>query len=145
MRTFNVLILLALLGFYRSGFALESEPLPPEEAFELKAEVTDKQTVRLSWTIAEGYYLYRHKFQFVAQTPEQIRVGEPGFPVGRMQKDKQFGEQEVYRELLMLELPVRRLTDKPVELSLQVVFQGCADAGFCYLPIRQSITLPAEP
>jgi len=33
--------------------------LPPEQAFQLQGELRDAHTVRLSWTIAPGYHLYR--------------------------------------------------------------------------------------
>ncbi|QPK63691.1 protein-disulfide reductase DsbD N-terminal domain-containing protein [Methylomonas sp. LL1] len=116
------------------------QTLESEQAFELSADLKDAETVRLSWNIADGYYLYRQKFKFVSLTPGP-RLGEPLFPVGQSRQDKSLGLVEVYRESLELELPIRPPAAKAEPLSLEVTFQGCADAGFCYMPVKKVITL----
>jgi thiol:disulfide interchange protein DsbD len=43
--------------------------LPPEQAFQFTYQVQKADRLLLSWDIATGYYLYRHKFKFVSLTP----------------------------------------------------------------------------
>ncbi|MBY6204382.1 protein-disulfide reductase DsbD [Halomonas denitrificans] len=117
--------------------------LPVEQAFSLEAEALDASTVELRWTIADGYYMYRHAFG-VEGASEAVTVGELAIDAGRRYEDEFFGEVEIYRERAAIEVPlVARPTSGPVELSVK--FQGCADLGVCYPPHRQMITvdLPA--
>ncbi len=40
--------------------------LEPDQAFQLKGELVDAHTLRLSWVIAPGYHLYRDRLSFKA-------------------------------------------------------------------------------
>ena len=53
-RLFALLALLVPLAA-----SAEEELLPPEEAFRFELEAAGPETLRATWTIAEGYYLYR--------------------------------------------------------------------------------------
>ena len=62
------LICLAL-SFASQIFAVESdELLQPDEAFQFTAKVNKADSLLLSWDIANGYYLYRHKIKVVSLT-----------------------------------------------------------------------------
>lgn len=142
MRKPPLFILLCWLVFLlsASSWAIDSEQLlPPDEAFQFSAELEDAQTVRLSWGIAKGYYLYRQKFKFDTLSPD-VKTGDPVFPDGQAKQDKYFGTVEVYRDSLALELPIRRQSQKPATLILEATFQGCADAGVCYMPIQKAVS-----
>jgi len=99
----------------------------------------------LSWDIANGYYLYRNKFKFTSLTPG-IKVGEQSFPPGHAKHDNFFGDVEVFRDHLEVEIAVQRQDPKLNKLELEVNFQGCADVGLCYMPVQQSVSfdLPDE-
>lgn len=132
-------------GFTTSAWAVSTEQLlQPDEAFQLTSDIKDPLTLRLSWRIADGYYLYRQKFKFVSLTPG-IESREAAFPKGQNYPDKQFGDVEIYRERLEVELPIRRPSASSTTLMLEVNFQGCANIGVCYLPIQKilAIELPA--
>jgi thiol:disulfide interchange protein DsbD len=60
--------------------------------------------------------------------------------------DDYFGEMEVYYHDVLARLPVERSADGAIPIALDVVYQGCADAGLCYPPItkRVNLTLPAS-
>ncbi|MDD2761291.1 MAG: protein-disulfide reductase DsbD N-terminal domain-containing protein [Methylomonas sp.] len=134
----NVLMVYSLCS---SAFWFDSEePLPADEAFQLVAELKDAETVRLSWDIANGYYLYREKFQFVSKTPG-TEVKTPDFPSGQIKQDQALGAVEIYRDRLELKLPLRYLQEKPAHITLELGYRGCADSGFCYMPIKKQITL----
>jgi len=116
------------------------QALESEQAFELSAALQDAETVRLSWNIADGYYLYRQKFKFVSLTAG-IETGSPVFPVGQLKQDHYFGTVEVYRNDLEVKLPIARQQGAQSKtLTLEVTFQGCADAGICYMPTQKVIS-----
>jgi thiol:disulfide interchange protein DsbD len=121
--------------------------LPPDQAFRLHAEATAPSQVRLSWEIADGYYLYRSRVK-VASSSSQAQLGQLLLPAGQSKSDEYFGTQQVYHKELIATLPViREGRGVPLTLPVQVTYQGCADAGLCYPPITKlvSIALPAVP
>ncbi len=145
-RTWLLLLLLnlALPPATWGAFQQDDEPLPPEQAFQLKAYARDAQTVRAQWRIAEGYYLYRDKFQFSTDTPG-YRLGEPLYPKGKLKRDEFFGEVESYRKEVVIDIPVQRDADAPETLTLTTVSQGCADIGICYPPQTVEVSFVMPP
>ena len=119
--------------------------LPPDQAFRFAALADGSDRVRLSWQIADGYYLYRARIK-VATTSKQAQLGATQFPPGQVKNDEYFGRQEVYHHELTATVPVARAAAGTLELPLQVTYQGCADAGLCYPPITKpvSVTLSAD-
>lgn len=134
-----IFVLVCCLAMLKFVHADESqEPLPPDEAFALTATVnTDK--LRLSWQIADGYYLYQHKLAISSKTPN-ISLAKLSFPKGESKNDQFFGAVEIYRKQLILEIPIQRQTATANTLTVDVSFQGCADIGICYLPIYKTMT-----
>lgn len=115
--------------------------LPPEKAFVFTAEVKDAHAITARWDIADGYYLYRNKFNFEVLNPATIQAGTPSFPQGKQKHDDTFGLMEVYFHEANIELPLQRSSNAATDMTLKVVYQGCADAGFCYPPQTQEISL----
>lgn len=143
MRKSPISILLCWLGFWLAATTWASDTeqiLAADEAFQFKADLKNSQAIRLSWEIADGYYLYRQKFEFVSLSPD-IAFDEPIFPAGLSKHDKHFGAVEIYRNRLEIELPAHRSGTQPATATLQATFQGCADAGICYMPIQKTISL----
>ena len=114
----------------------EDDLLPPDQAFKFSARVVDARNVELRWRIANGYYMYRDKFRFSAQ-PATVDLGKPEFPAGKIKEDEFFGKVETYRDEVVVRVPVN--ADGP--FTLQAQSQGCADAGVCYTPVKQSAQL----
>jgi thiol:disulfide interchange protein DsbD len=114
------------------------EFLPPDEAFRFSAEAVNRGWIELNWQIADGYYLYRHSLEFLTLDEAQS-IGEPLIPEGKRKQDEFFGEVEVYYRELSIRLPVA-LAGKP-SLELQVGYQGCAEDGICYPPIKRDVSL----
>lgn len=138
-----LLSLMMLLSSFASA-ANEDDLLLPEQAFSLKASVIDANTVRAEWTIAKGYYQYRDKFRFQSDT-QGVQLGTAIIPKGKIKKDAYFGEVEIFRDKVAVDIPVVRDAGAPVTIALTTVSQGCADIGVCYPPLTQKIalTLPA--
>jgi thiol:disulfide interchange protein DsbD len=133
---FNWLCALLLAVWLPSATA--DDFLPPEQAFVLKAELRDAHTVRLHWTIPQGYHLYRERLSFTG-----AGLGQPQLPAGQRKFDENFGkEMETYHASLDLAVPISGTEP----LTLTVGYQGCADAGLCYPPEVRSYTVnPAAP
>ncbi|MEE7627007.1 protein-disulfide reductase DsbD [Methylobacter sp. Wu8] len=134
------LLFCLIFCFAGQAFAVDSaDLLPAEQAFQLTSKVKKEDRLVLSWDIANGYYLYRNKFKFVSLTPD-IKVGEQIFPPGHTKQDKFFGDVEIFRDHLEVEVTLQRQDPKQDKLVLEVTFQGCADAGVCYMPVQQTVS-----
>lgn len=128
-----------LTGLKNSLF--EDELLPPEQAFRFFASVKDPHTLTVNWQIAEGYYLYREKFQFDILNSERIKIGNVTIPNGIPYHDEEFGQVQIFRNDLAFDLPVTRSDLDEQTFTLQAKFQGCADRGVCYPPMTQTSLL----
>ncbi len=120
------------------------EFLDPAIAFKPTARALDAQTIEVAFEIAKGYYLYRDKFRF-AVDGDSVTLGTPVFPKGKEKNDENFGKVEVFYKYVAIRLPVERNASGALPLKLNVTSQGCADAGVCYPPQTQtvSVELPA--
>lgn len=108
-----------------------SDFLPVAEAFRLSLVEADDRRVKLRFVNAEGYYLYRHRFQFRSE-PDGLLAGEARLPAGQAKHDEYFGDVEVYYGVTDVELPLANPSGQP--FTLRVTYQGCADQGLCYPP-----------
>jgi thiol:disulfide interchange protein DsbD len=115
----------------------ESDFLPPDQAFVLSAQSTSADRVTLHWDIADGYYLYRDKVK-VAAVGRDAQLGEPSIPGGRTEHDEYFGDQVVFFDAMQADIPVAAAAGTR-ELTLKVSYQGCAEAGLCYPPIKKDL------
>ena len=117
--------------------------LKPDQAFVLTAESESADRVTLRWQIAKDYYLYRDKVAVATASPD-AKLGAPVLPPGKTKHDEYFGEQVVYYDELVANVPVSRRSSL-TELPLEVTYQGCAEAGLCYPPIRKQISVTLPP
>jgi len=117
--------------------------LKPDQAFVLTAESESADRVTLRWQIAKDYYLYRDKVAVATASPD-AQLGAPALPPGKIKHDEYFGEQVVYYDELVTNVPISRRSEL-AELPLEVTYQGCAEAGLCYPPIRKLITVALLP
>lgn len=119
--------------------AAEPELLEPEKAFAFSARIAGPDAVEVRYVIAKGYYLYRDKLRFSLE-PETLSAGGPQLPPGQVHKDEFFGETRVYRDEVIITLPIRREAQAG-RLVLTATSQGCADVGVCYVPVEQKTEL----
>jgi len=117
--------------------------LNPDAAFQVSATASGSDRVRIDWTIADGYYLYRARIK--VGTAAAATLGALQLPEGETKTDEYFGTQQIYHHTLTAYLPVSRPGQAALELPLAVTYQGCATAGLCYPPITRTlnISLPA--
>jgi thiol:disulfide interchange protein len=121
----------------------EDDLLPVDQAFVLRAQATAADRIELRWTIAPGYYLYRHRSK--AQILDNgVAAGALRLPKGEAHNDEFFGPTETYRGQVLATLP-EIVGAGGRTLRLKVQYQGCADAGVCYPPQTRTlqVTMPA--
>ena len=119
--------------------------LPMDQAFAFSAASSSPDRVTLRWEIADDYYVYRDKLK-VAIVGDVATLGAPQLPDGRLHVDEYFGEQVVYYGELVANVPVAAAPGTK-QVTLDVSYMGCADAGLCYPPTtkRVSVALGAAP
>lgn len=133
----RVAALCALLVVCLPAWAVsEKDLLPVDEAFGLTAQARDRDRVEISWKIAPGYYLYRHRTTVKADAGFDAEALQ--LPAGKKHHDDFFGEVETYRERLTGVLP-GKAADGADTVTLEVRYQGCADAGVCYPPQKRTL------
>ena len=131
---------LFLLLAFLSSLVHAQEFLDPLVAFKPTARALDGQTVEVRYEIAKGYYLYKDKFRVHPADP-LLQVGPLQLPAGKEKDDDTFGRVEVFYKEVVFRVPVERSSSGQLALSLDLVSQGCADAGVCYPPQTQTVTL----
>lgn len=113
----------------------QNQFLPVDQAFQLDFRQQEQQ-LTIQFDIADGYYLYQHRFSFsdnVALT-EQVSL-----PAGESHYDEFFGESIIYRDSVSITLQLANSAAQELTLS----YQGCADAGLCYPPTSKTIPINA--
>ncbi len=142
---FLTLILLAWLGLGLApasahaalfGDSSAATFVPVDRAFEFDFQQRGPQ-LRLSWQIRPGYYLYRQQIKL---EPVNAALGSLTLPPGEAHHDEFFGDTQVYRAPLQLDVPLQQAADGA---TLRVTYQGCAEAGFCYPPETRVVPLAA--
>ncbi len=113
----------------------QDDYLPPDIAFRVTADL-DGEVIRIRWVIADGYYLYRHKIQVKAESPDLV-VFAPGLPAGIVKTDPFLGTQEIYTRQVEAPVAYTRFDGGAHPLQIKVTYQGCAEAGLCYPPISK--------
>jgi len=124
-----------------SSLSNSADFLPVHEAFKLSLVSSDAHTIKLRFVASDGYYLYRHRFQFRSE-PADIALGAAQIPPGEAKHDEFFGDVEVYHGVLDITLP-RPAADQRA-FTLLVGYQGCADKGLCYPPETARLPITGE-
>lgn len=109
--------------------------LDPEEAFKVSARMVEPGMAEVTFTIADGYYLYRERFKF---SSDDAKLGDIAMPAGKVKFDETFQKEvETYRKSLVVRIPVQAAAD----FTLKIGRQGCADGGLCYPPLETPLKL----
>nr|WP_235869563.1 protein-disulfide reductase DsbD [Veronia nyctiphanis] len=90
----------------------------------------------LDWQVTPGYYLYKDKMKITGS--DGIELGRVDLPAGEPHYDEFFGEVSVYKQPVTLSAIIHSATENA---TLNVSYQGCAEAGFCYPPETISVPL----
>jgi len=119
-------------------------PLAPEDAFAMKSRI-DGDTLLVTWTVANDYYMYREKFSIQSNTGG-ISFGPISLPPGKMKHgilpNGKEGEVEVYTDEVTISYPI--IASKPdiSKIKFFAIGQGCAESlGICYPPQKRPQSL----
>jgi len=126
------LFLFCLILF--SGIAHAAAPAPANEVFIPSVKVVDPNTLLIDWKIGEGAYLYHDRIHFALLDPQKATLGSIQLPEGARKEDAVLGRYQIYRH--QLAVPVSLLAHQPGDILVDIQYQGCTDAGFCYPPAK---------
>lgn len=118
----------------------QTEFLDPESAFRFNYSLDNNGVVELTWDIAPGYYLYRDKINATSLN-EPITLKELVRPAGEMKDDPEFGRVEIYKKELAVGVHFDQRPESSTSAEMEVGYQGCAEDGICYPPIKKRISL----
>ncbi len=109
--------------------------LEVDQAFEL-TQTGKNDTINLTWTIADAYYLYKDRFIFewVSNKPQPDEL-KPNLPKGKEKDDPYFGLIEIYQKSISIDVDLSAYREQTGVLV--VGYQGCAEAGLCYPPEKK--------
>jgi len=131
----------------------EEDYLAVEQAFKPVLNVKDGH-VMLSFSIADGYYLYKKRILATTASQTPIAVGQAVFDApAQIKNDPNFGRVEVFHDTLSVDLPIYATQNKDIEkvVPINAVYQGCSEQGLCYPPqtlktvVKLLMVAPAAP
>ena len=127
------------------GLGADDEFLDPDVAFQAEIIETGPTLLLARWTIADEYYLYRDKLTIRLIDSDGVSLGPVEIPPGETKHDEFFGEVRVFHHEIEARIPLQRSSGKAADITLELGYQGCAEAGICYPPIKKqfAVTLAA--
>ncbi|MCW8807322.1 MAG: protein-disulfide reductase DsbD [Rhodanobacter sp.] len=141
-RAIRLLVWLSLSWCTLPAVAQGAAPLlPVTEAYQLSADAGTPGVLKLHWTIAPDYYLYRGRMKFKAG--DGVTLGAAQLPAGEKHHDEYLGDIETYHHTVDATLPYT-VAAGATRLRLSVQYQGCheVDPKICYPPHTEQLDLP---
>ena len=115
--------------------------MPVDQAFQLAAQAGADGALELDFTAAPGTYLYRERMQATVR-PATVQAEALSLPAGDKKFDETFGKElEVYHGPITARLRLQPSVAAGTPAWVEVVYQGCADAGLCYPPQKRHFKL----
>lgn len=140
MKKIMLRMMVLLISFFSMNSAFsDSNPLPADQAFQLSATAKDYQTILVRWKMAPHYFLYQDRFEFHVLKPDHLMLGNPLYPAGAQLLKTPLGNFNVYANQVVIPVPVIDAIEK--NIVLQVKYEGCSQAGYCYPPTTKTIPL----
>lgn len=129
-----LLTILLFLTFH--PVSASDDLLEVDQAFALQPVKVENGQVKISWKIAEGYYLYKKR---VSIESDDLELSPPHFPKAITKNDPVFGQSDVFKHQLTVTQPY---SGSATNAELTIKYQGCAEAlGVCYPPQTRSINI----
>src|SRR5665647_339136 len=134
MRNACLRIIIGSLLVFVSGAAVYAQ-MPPsaDQVFRLRVAPGAAGALVLNWAIAPGNYLYRDKIAATSAGGSPIEVSTDR---GEIKDDPSFGQTEIYRDRAQALVAAKLL---PQDGNFVVTFQGCAEKGICYPPVKKTV------
>lgn len=120
--------------------------LAPERAFAMQARQVSDRVIGISYQIAPGYYMYRERFEL--EPPDApVSAQLANLPPGKVKYDPTFEKDMAlfYNAVeFMLEVSPWPASEPSRRFAIQVISQGCAEAGLCYPPMASAVFLEPQ-
>ena len=137
------------LESFGDSFGLEDEEddiLSPEEAYILSHDITADGKLALDWKIAEGTYLYNDKIELTLKGDSGLEIATYALPEPKVKKDGvrpdgSIGDIKIYKDKLSFNVPFNHTASKAGNAELTISYQGCAERGICYPPVKTVVPL----
>ena len=107
--------------------------LKVDEAFQISLKKKSDNLFIVNFDIAKGYYLYKDKIKFFINNSE---LSEIKLPTPRVKDDDFFGKSKIYDNSFAVEINKKEKIN-----TFLVQYQGCAERGLCYPPIKKELYL----
>ena len=129
-------------GLFADKSDVQDEFLSAGEAFKVDSSI-ENNVLKLHWVIADGYYLYEHRFKFKTLAPEKAQLGKPVIrQTGKTKEDPIFGTVIAHYHEVDIDIPV--ISSSTNFIEIQAGYQGCADKGLCYTPQKKAMYFPLD-
>src|SRR3990167_1152820 len=125
-----------------SSMASAITPPPADDVFQAEVKPVDPNSFFITWKIKAGYFLYADRIQLSVEQTTHFTIGSLQFPPTLTKTDRLGHTYPVYRDELVLPVPV--LGQQTGSSFLSIAFQGCADDGFCYPPETRRVQLTID-
>lgn len=110
-----------------------SEPLPPEQAFQVSARRIDANRISVDFSVRPGYYLYKDRTMVALRDTHGRRIASVQYPPATIKDDKTFGPSPVFFAPFGVSVTLDGPGKGPVKLYAR--YQGCMEKiGLCYPP-----------
>lgn len=133
---------LFLFLFYFINTATGASPLPASDVFKLSLARIDPNSFTITWVIKPQHFIYSTRIQLNAHSDANLTLGALRLPAPVYKTDKLGRKYPIYRNKLIL--PISVLGQSPGETVLDLQYQGCSDAGFCYPPEKRAIKVTID-
>ena len=138
MRKFLCLFLLLFQTVSYAAPLGEAEFLSPDDAFKISFSYPSDNRLIVTWDIEKDYYLYVGMINFSLIDTNKNNILKIELPKGLKKTDEFFGEVDIYKGRVSADV----FFENPIDsIKFQVMYQGCAEAGLCYPPIKKTYTL----
>ncbi len=132
----RILILLSAMLLSALSYGEDEQFLPVEQAFPYTIQYQqDGSALKIDWQIADHYYLYLDRLK-LKQGDKRINLNYQQDAV--MKEDEYFGRVGIFKHQLNASANI------DPNQAFTLTFQGCAEAGLCYPPVKTTITPPSS-
>lgn len=143
MRLWPILLLASCINSVQAAvpnfddIPAEEDYLEAAQAFQPIIKTTDGH-VQMSFTIADGYYLYKKRIAIQSSdNAHAVVMGDGQFSQeAEIKNDPNFGRVEIFHKTLAVDIPVYAQNDQDIGqvVPVKAIYQGCSQQGLCYPP-----------
>ena len=138
----TICLFFSLLAATAAAHAADQDNLlPVEQAFRVEATASGHDAIRLDFTIAPDYYLYRGRIKTKSADAATV-LGALDLPAGEKKHDEFLGDVEVYHHGFTATQHLTMLA-AATQAVIELRYQGCheVDPKICFPPQKKILTV----